>query len=77
MVSGSPIPVTRPEYVEVTADGWCAKVIEPEVCWRVLALEWVVEIEVGGEVGAPPRGPRGTPPSSEPSRRAAHKARWC
>src|SRR4051794_25414604 len=58
MVSGDSYSVTRPEYVEVTGDGWCAKVSGPEGLRAVIALEWVVEIEVGGEVGAPPRPPR-------------------
>jgi hypothetical protein len=58
MINGNVHPVTRPEYVEVTADGACAELKGPEDFWAVLALDWVEEIEVGGEVGAPPRPPR-------------------
>jgi hypothetical protein len=58
MVNGNTYPVTRPEYVEVTADGACAELDAPEDFRAVLALDWVVEIEAGGEVGAPPRPPR-------------------
>jgi hypothetical protein len=58
MINDHPIPISRPEYVEVTDDGWCARVSGPEGLWCVLALEWVVDIQVGGEVGAPPRPPR-------------------
>jgi hypothetical protein len=58
MASGHTHAVTRPEYVKVTDDGWCAKVIVPDDYWCVLALEWVVDIQIGGEVGAPPRPPR-------------------
>src|SRR5690348_12839614 len=58
MVNGNTYPVTRPEYVEVTADGACAELDGPEGFRSVLDLRWVVEVEVGGEVGAPPRPPR-------------------
>jgi hypothetical protein len=58
MVNGNVYPVTRPEYVEITADAAYAELNGPEDFRAVLALEWVVEIEVGGEVGAAPRPPR-------------------
>jgi hypothetical protein len=55
MVSGLTIPVTLPEYVEVTDDGTCADVKVPGVSRYFIALEWVTGIEIGGEVGARPR----------------------
>src|SRR4051794_30057321 len=58
MVNSNVYPVTRPEYVEVTADGSSAELNGPEGLWAVLSLDWVVQIEVGGEVGPAPRPPR-------------------
>jgi hypothetical protein len=58
MISDHAYPVTRPEYVEVTKDRTCAKVSGPEGRLALLALEWVVDLTVGGEVGAPSRPPR-------------------
>jgi hypothetical protein len=58
MVSGHAYAVTRPEYVKVTDDRSCAKVSGPEGWLAVIALEWVVDLGIGGEVGAPPRPPR-------------------
>src|SRR3954452_19743576 len=58
MVNGNTYPVTRPEYVEVTTNGACARLNGPEGLRAVLSLDWVVEIEVGGEVGPSPRPPR-------------------
>ena len=58
MVNRNTYSVTRPEYVEVTADGACAELDAPDHFRAVLSLDWVVEIEVGGEVGAAPRPPR-------------------
>jgi hypothetical protein len=58
MVDGRTHPVTRPEYIEITDDGSCAELSGPDDSWCVLALEWVVDVQVGGEIGAPPRPPR-------------------
>jgi hypothetical protein len=55
MASGLTIPVTLPDYVEVTDDGTCAEVKVPGVSRYFIALEWVTGIEIGGEVGARPR----------------------
>jgi hypothetical protein len=58
MVDGRTHPVSRPEYIEITDTGACAKLSGPDDGWCMLALEWVVDVEVGGEIGAPPRPPR-------------------
>jgi hypothetical protein len=58
MVDGHAVPVTRPEFVEVTDAGNCAEVTRSDGASHVLALEWVVDVALGGEVDAPPRPPR-------------------
>jgi hypothetical protein len=55
---GTRAPVTRPEFVRLTDPETCADVIVPGRGRTWLALEWVTDIEIGGEVGAPPRPPR-------------------
>ncbi len=58
MIDDRAYPVSRPEYVEITDDRSCAEVSGSEGWLAILALEWVVDLEVGGGVGAPPRPPR-------------------
>ena len=62
MTSNHVIAVNRPENVEITDTGSCAKVFVSDGSDRrlthVLSLDWVIDIVVGGEVGAPPRPPR-------------------
>ena len=59
MASGRTIlPVTRPEQIEVPDRRTCAELAMPDGTRHWLALEWVTDIEIGGEVGAAPRPPR-------------------
>ena len=54
-VSGQMIAVNVPDDVEVTGDGTCARVKVRGVPRHIIALEWVIGIEIGGAVGARPR----------------------
>lgn len=56
MVSDSEIPVLRPDSVEIT--GSCADVKLPRNSRQILALEWVLDIEIGSKVEEAPRSPR-------------------
>jgi hypothetical protein len=58
MVDGHAVPVIRPEFVEVMDSGTCAEVTREDGGLHMLALEWVVDIALGGEVDAPRRPPR-------------------
>ncbi len=58
MVSDFVIPITSPEYVAVTGDETCAEVKGPSGSLHILALEWVTELVVGSDFGAPSRPPR-------------------